>query len=119
VNRTEEKYRAAVTLLDDAEQLVRMSEEALAAATGATEVDIYETKLREVLALQDQVAAAVAPAVEARRREIVQAVQEVARSARGEIGSEWWRKHRRFMSAATKSAVIRTYGPRAYRGLPW
>ena len=114
-----ERYEQAIALADDAEQLVCEAESALAAATDPTEHDIQATRLDEAYALQDEALATVGPAIEEREQELRRAVREVASAVRGEPGSDWTMRHRRWISPAVKSAVIRRFGRRAYAELPW
>jgi hypothetical protein len=113
------RYREAVEILDEAEDLVREGEAALAAAGDPTMVDICATRLDELYRLQDEVCEAAAPVVADRERALRAAVCEVVRSARGEVGSDWTLRHRRWMSVAVKARIIRRYGRRFYEGLPW
>ena len=78
-----------------------------------------DTQGQAAVAAQDEVGEKVAPAIAEREQDLREAVREVARSVRGEPGSDWTMRHRRWMSAAVKSAVIRRYGRRAYAALPW
>jgi hypothetical protein len=117
--RLAERHRLAVEIADLSSVVVEAAEEALAAAEGPTARDIAETRLRAAYEQQDVVLAEVGPTIADRERAMREAVREVARAVRGEVGSDWTQKHRRWMSPALKSALIRRYGRRAYEELPW
>jgi hypothetical protein len=115
----DDRYRLATELIDAAEDLVQAAEADLEAATDPTQIDVAESRLQDALQTQDEVGEKVAPVIAEREQDLREAVREVARSVRGEPGSDWTMRHRRWMSAAVKSAVIRRYGQRAYAALPW
>jgi hypothetical protein len=115
----QERAELAAEMVDSAELAVRQAENALEQVQDPTWRDILETRLREALALQDEITEATAPALEQREVELRQAVHEVMRSAAGEPGSDWGAKYRRHMSAAVKARIIRRYGRKVYEALPW
>ena len=114
------RYEEACCLADQAEALVRACEAGVAAARNATARDIAETRLQEALVMQDEALELVAPAIEARRREVVQAGWEAIKSLRGDPGADWCAKHRQVMTRAVKSWLIERLGRKVYeRAFPW
>ena len=65
-----ERYRLAVDLVGDAEQLVRDAETARERQVDPTAADVGETVLRAALQMQDEVCALAGPAIERRTRHI-------------------------------------------------
>jgi hypothetical protein len=107
-------------LLADAAELVRQAEASLAQARGATEKDIAETVLHEVLDLESEVIQATAPALERREAELRAKVHEAIRSAAGDPTASWHSKHRRWMSPAVKARLVGMIGRRRYQAwFPW
>jgi hypothetical protein len=68
---------------------VREAECALETAADPTWRDIIETRLRECIALQDEIQSETAAVLEQHERELRRPVHEVMRSAAGEPGSDW------------------------------
>jgi hypothetical protein len=111
--------RTAELAISTAELLVRVAEADLAAATDPTFKDIAETELRRALALQDEVLETVAPAIEKRREDLNNRFWAVVRAARGEPGSDWMMRHRRWLPTDLKAEIVRRLGKAAYLSLPW
>ena len=108
------RFELAAELADDAELLVRAAEAAVDAARDPTMRDVAETELQLAMQLQDEVLEDVAPAIEGRERQIRADVRAAVASLRDEPGSDWMSKHRRWMSAAVKSRLVRRLGRRTY-----
>jgi hypothetical protein len=113
------RYEEALRLRHDAEALVRMAEEALAAQRDPTLRDVAESELRSCLDLQDATLEAIGPTIEQRELEVRKAALAALAALRGDFGSDWTMKHRRWHSIPVKARLAGAIGAKAYLNGDW